>query len=78
VLATVHLAPTTFLAIVGTSAVAGTLATLAGGRGVIVPVVVVERDGRTSTQARLQGSRGVPNGRMMATRPISGHESGGV
>ena len=41
-LATVNLAPTTFLAIVGTSAVAGTVATLASGRGVIVPVVVVE------------------------------------
>jgi Kef-type K+ transport system membrane component KefB len=42
VLAAIHIAPTTFLAIVATAAVAGTSATLAAGRGVIVPVVVVE------------------------------------
>ena len=38
----VVLAPGTFLAIVGCSAVAGTLAGLAGGRGLAVPVVVLE------------------------------------
>jgi Kef-type K+ transport system membrane component KefB len=42
VLATANLAPTTFLAIVAAAAVAGALVTLAAGRGVIVPVVVVE------------------------------------
>jgi Kef-type K+ transport system membrane component KefB len=42
VLATVHVAPTTFLAVVVASAVAGTLAALAGARGVLVPVVVIE------------------------------------
>jgi Kef-type K+ transport system membrane component KefB len=38
----IHVDPTTFLAIVGASAVAGTLATLASRRGIVVPVVVVE------------------------------------
>jgi len=42
VLAAINIAPTTFLAIVATAAVAGTVAALATGRGVIVPVVVVE------------------------------------
>jgi Kef-type K+ transport system membrane component KefB len=41
-LAAIDLAPGTFLVIVGCSAVAGTLAALAGGRGVVVPVVVLE------------------------------------
>ncbi|HEX7610661.1 MAG TPA: cation:proton antiporter [Solirubrobacteraceae bacterium] len=41
-LATIGLAPGTFLVIVGCSAVAGTLAALAGGRGVVIPVVVIE------------------------------------
>ncbi len=38
----VHVAPGTFLAIVAASALAGTLAGVAAGRGVLVPVVVVE------------------------------------
>jgi Kef-type K+ transport system membrane component KefB len=38
----IHVDPATFLAIVGASAIAGTLATLAAGRGIVVPVVVVE------------------------------------
>jgi hypothetical protein len=42
VLAAIVVAPGTFLVIVGCSAVAGTLAALAGGRGVVVPVVVLE------------------------------------
>jgi Kef-type K+ transport system membrane component KefB len=42
VLATINIAPATFLAIVATAAAAGTAAALATGRGVIVPVVVVE------------------------------------
>jgi Kef-type K+ transport system membrane component KefB len=41
-LAVVNLSPGTFLVIVACSAVAGTLAALAGGRGVVVPVVVLE------------------------------------
>jgi Kef-type K+ transport system membrane component KefB len=42
VLADVYLAPATFLAVAGTAAVAGTLATLVSGPRVIVPVLVVE------------------------------------
>jgi Kef-type K+ transport system membrane component KefB len=42
VLATINIAPATFLAIVATAAAAGTVAALVTGRGVIVPVVVVE------------------------------------
>ena len=42
VLATINIAPGTFLAIVATAAAAGTVAALVTGRGVIVPVVVVE------------------------------------
>jgi Kef-type K+ transport system membrane component KefB len=42
VLAAVNLAPGTFLAIVGASALAGTLAAVAAGRGVLLPVVVLE------------------------------------
>jgi Kef-type K+ transport system membrane component KefB len=42
VIADVYLAPTTFLAVAGTAAVAGTLATLISGPRVIVPVVVIE------------------------------------
>jgi Kef-type K+ transport system membrane component KefB len=41
-LAVVNLSPGTFLVIVACSAVAGTLAALAGARGVVVPVVVLE------------------------------------
>ncbi len=40
--AAVSLAPGTFLAIVGAAAVAGTLAAIISGRGLIVPVVVLE------------------------------------
>jgi Kef-type K+ transport system membrane component KefB len=42
VLATINIAPATFLAIVATAAAAGTVAALVTGRGVVVPVVVVE------------------------------------
>jgi Kef-type K+ transport system membrane component KefB len=38
----IHVDPATFLAIVGASAVAGSLAAIAAGRGVVVPVVVIE------------------------------------
>jgi Kef-type K+ transport system membrane component KefB len=41
-LAVTHLAPGTFLAIVAAAAVAGTVSAMAAGRGVVVPVVVVE------------------------------------
>jgi Kef-type K+ transport system membrane component KefB len=41
-LAVLTLAPGTFLAIVAASALAGTLAALTSGRGIVVPVVVVE------------------------------------
>jgi len=41
-LAAVPLAPGTFLAIVAASAVAGTIAAVAAGRGVLLPVVVLE------------------------------------
>jgi Kef-type K+ transport system membrane component KefB len=41
-LAAVHLAPGTFLAIVAASALAGTIAAIAAGRGLVLPVVVVE------------------------------------
>ena len=40
--AAVDLAPGTFLAIVAAAALAGTLAALAGGRGLVLPVVVLE------------------------------------
>jgi Kef-type K+ transport system membrane component KefB len=40
--AIISLAPESFLAIVGTAAVCGTIAALAAGRGLIVPVVVLE------------------------------------
>jgi Kef-type K+ transport system membrane component KefB len=39
---TVNLHPGTFLAIVAVSALAGTIAALAGGRGLVLPVVVLE------------------------------------
>jgi Kef-type K+ transport system membrane component KefB len=42
VLAGASLSPGTFLAIVACSALAGTVAALAGGRGVVIPVVVLE------------------------------------
>jgi Kef-type K+ transport system membrane component KefB len=42
VLATVHVAPGTFFAIIAASALAGTITAVAGERGVLVPVVVVE------------------------------------
>jgi Kef-type K+ transport system membrane component KefB len=42
VVAVIHVAPGTFLAIVAASALAGTLAGVAAGRGVLVPVVVIE------------------------------------
>jgi hypothetical protein len=42
VLAAAHLAPGTFLAIVAASALAGTLAAMAAGRGLVLPVVVLE------------------------------------
>jgi hypothetical protein len=42
VIASINLAPGTFLAIVVVSASAGTLAALITSRGLIVPVVVVE------------------------------------
>lgn len=40
--AVIHVAPGTFLAIVAASALAGTLAGVAAGRGLLVPVVVIE------------------------------------
>jgi Kef-type K+ transport system membrane component KefB len=40
--AVIHVAPGTFLAIVAASALAGTLAGMVAGRGVLVPVVVIE------------------------------------
>ncbi len=40
--AAVNLAPGTFLAIVGASALAGTIAAVAAGRGLVLPVVVLE------------------------------------
>jgi Kef-type K+ transport system membrane component KefB len=42
VLAAVHVAPGTFFAIIAASALAGTVTAVAGDRGVLVPVVVVE------------------------------------
>jgi Kef-type K+ transport system membrane component KefB len=42
VLAVVDIDPSTFLAIIAAAAVAGTLAALATGRGIVVPVVVIE------------------------------------
>jgi Kef-type K+ transport system membrane component KefB len=42
VLAAVHVEPAEFLAVVGTSAVAGTVAALVTGRGLLLPAVVVE------------------------------------
>ncbi|HEY3866133.1 MAG TPA: cation:proton antiporter [Solirubrobacteraceae bacterium] len=41
-LAVVELAPGTFLAIIAAAALAATLAALAGGRGIVLPVVVIE------------------------------------
>jgi Kef-type K+ transport system membrane component KefB len=41
-LAVVDIDPGTFLAIIAAAAVAGTLAALAGGRGIVLPVVVIE------------------------------------
>ncbi len=41
-LAAVHVAPGTFFAIIAASALAGTVTAIAGDRGVLVPVVVVE------------------------------------
>ncbi len=41
-LATVNVAPGTFFAIISASALAATIAGMAGGRGVVVPVVVLE------------------------------------
>jgi Kef-type K+ transport system membrane component KefB len=41
-LAVISLRPESFLAIVGTAAVCGTIAAIAAGRGLIVPVVVLE------------------------------------
>ena len=41
-LAVVHVAPGTFFAIIAVSALAGTVTAVAGERGVLVPVVVVE------------------------------------
>jgi Kef-type K+ transport system membrane component KefB len=42
VLGVVHVAPGTFFAIIAASALAASVATLAGGRGLVVPVVVIE------------------------------------
>jgi Kef-type K+ transport system membrane component KefB len=42
VLAAIHVEPSEFLAVVGTSAVAGTLSALVTGRGLLLPAVVVE------------------------------------
>src|SRR4051794_14411850 len=41
VLAAIHVEPSEFLAVVGTSAVAGTLSALVTGRGLLLPAVVV-------------------------------------
>ncbi|HEY5193581.1 MAG TPA: cation:proton antiporter [Solirubrobacteraceae bacterium] len=41
-LGVVHVAPGTFFAVIAASALAATIATVAGGRGVVVPVVVIE------------------------------------
>jgi Kef-type K+ transport system membrane component KefB len=41
-LAVVNVHPGTFLAIIAAAALAGTLAALAGGRGIVLPVVVIE------------------------------------
>jgi Kef-type K+ transport system membrane component KefB len=41
-LGVVHVAPGTFFAVIAASAVAATIATVAGGRGLVVPVVVIE------------------------------------
>ena len=41
-LAVVDVDPATFLAIIAAAALAGTLAALAGGRGIVLPVVVIE------------------------------------
>ena len=42
VLAAIHVDPAEFLAVVGTSAVAGTIAAMVTGRGLLLPAVVVE------------------------------------
>jgi Kef-type K+ transport system membrane component KefB len=42
VLAAIHVEPAEFLAVVGTSAVAGTLSAVVTGRGLLLPAVVVE------------------------------------
>jgi hypothetical protein len=42
VLTAVHVEPIDFLAVVGTSAVAGTISALVTGRGLLLPAVVVE------------------------------------
>jgi Kef-type K+ transport system membrane component KefB len=42
VLAAIHVEPAEFLAVVGTSAVAGTLSALVTARGLLLPAVVVE------------------------------------
>ncbi|HEV7938081.1 MAG TPA: cation:proton antiporter [Solirubrobacteraceae bacterium] len=41
-LGVVHVAPGTFFAVIAASAIAASIATLAGGRGLVVPVVVIE------------------------------------
>jgi Kef-type K+ transport system membrane component KefB len=41
-LGVVHVAPGTFFAVIAASALAASIATLAGGRGLVVPVVVIE------------------------------------
>ncbi len=41
-LGVVHVAPGTFFAVIAASALAATIATVAGGRGLVVPVVVIE------------------------------------
>jgi Kef-type K+ transport system membrane component KefB len=41
-LGVVHVAPGTFFAVIAASAIAATIATVAGGRGLVVPVVVIE------------------------------------
>jgi Kef-type K+ transport system membrane component KefB len=42
VLGVVYVTPGTFLAIIAAAAIAGTFSALAGGRGVVIPVVVIE------------------------------------
>ena len=42
VVAAIHVDPTAFLAVVGTSAVAGTIAAMVTARGLLLPAVVVE------------------------------------